>query len=493
MAQAQAASFGSKTAEARSKMKPGGGKKEVNWPKLLICAAVGVILWFIPAPAGLEAGGWHVFAIFLATILALIIKPAPLGTVAIVSIAVCVVTGATTLKDGLSGFSNSTIWLIVIAFFISRGFIKTGLGSRIAYLFIRAFGKRTLGLVYSLAATDLVLSPAMPSNTARNGGILFPIVQSLAHTFGSSPEQGTSKKIGSFLILAMYNVDLVCSAMFLTSMAANPLAASLAADQGVTIDWLGWASAAIIPGLIGVVVIPLLVYKLEKPEITQTPDAGPWAASKLKELGPLSMGEKKMIGVFVLILVLWIAGSSINLNATTTGFIGLGVLLLSGVLTIEDVKAEKAAWNTLIWFSALVMMSGQLNTQGFIPWFGDLMGNAVGGMSWVAAGSILALVYFFIHYIFASQTAHVTALYAVFLTVAIAVGVPPMLAALVLGMFGNINASLTHYACGPAAIMFGAGYVSQSKWWTVGLCTAVANIVIFMGIGSIWWKVLGLW
>lgn len=489
---AEAKAFNQKTVAAKEQLKKSGGKQEVNWIKLLICVALGAIIWFIPVPEGLEAGAWHLFAIFVATILALIIQPVPLGTAAIIAITICILTGTTTVKEGLAGFADSTIWLIVIAFFISRGFIKTGLGSRIAYLFVSKFGKKTLGLAYSLAATDLILSPAMPSNTARNGGIIFPIVTALANTFGSRPEDGTAKKIGSFLVLALFNVDLVCSAMFMTSMAANPLAASLAADQaGVNLTWGDWALAAIVPGLVAMVVIPWVVYKLETPEIKETPNAGPWAMGKLKEMGPVTLGEKKMICVFILILALWMTGSLTGISATTTGLIGLSVLLLSGVLSWEDVKAEKSAWNTLVWFSALVMMAGQLNTKGFIPWFGNLMGGIVGGMPWVAAGLILALVYFFVHYIFASQTAQVTALYAVFLTVAIAAGVPPLLAAVVLGMFGNLNASLTHYACGPAAIMFSSGYVTQGKWWTVGLITGIVNIVIFLTIGSAWWMLLG--
>ncbi len=491
---AKAKAFGQRTAAAKAKQKSGGPQKEVNWINLAISVAIGVALWFVPAPAGLAQQAWHMFAIFAATIVALIIKPMPMGSIAICAISICVLTGTTSLKDGLSGFGNSTIWLIVIAFFISRGFIKTGLGSRVAYIFVNKFGKKTLGLSYALAATDLVLAPAMPSNTARAGGIVFPIVQSLSRAFGSRPDDGTANRVGSFLHLTAYQVDMVTSAMFMTSMAANPLAVQLAAEAaGIEITWVGWFLAAIVPGLIALVVVPLVIYKLNPPEIKETPGAAAMAQEKLAEMGPMTLAEKKMIAVFVLVLVLWIAGSSIDLNATTTGFIGLSVLLLSGVLTWDDVKSEKGAWDTLVWFSALVMMAGQLNTLGMIPWFGELMSSLVGGMNWVVAGGLLALVYLFSHYLFASQTAHVTAMYAAFLTVAVAAGTPPMLAALALGFFGNLNGSLTHYACGPAPIFFGPGYVSQGKWWTIGLVVAVVNVVIWMGLGSAWWKVLGLW
>ncbi len=491
---ASATAFGQRTASAKAKQKPDGKLGGVNWINLLITVAVGAIIWFIPAPAGLEITAWHLFAIFVATIVGLIIKPLPMGAIAIMAITMCVLTGTVTLKEGLAGFSNTTIWLIVIAFFISRGFIKTGLGNRVAYLFVKKFGKKTLGLSYSLLATDLVLSPAMPSNTARAGGIVWPIVQSLSNTFKSRPDDGTGNRIGSFLHLTAFQGDMVTSAMFMTAMAANPLAVQLAADTaGIEITWVGWALAALVPGLVSLIVVPLVLYKLNPPEIKQTPDASQMAQAKLSEMGPMTMAEKKMIGVFVLILVLWIAGSSISLSATTTGFIGLSVLLLSNVLTWDDIKNEKGAWDTLVWFSALVMMAGQLNTLGLIPWFGDLMAGSVGGMNWVVALLILSLAYYFSHYLFASATAHVTAMYAAFLTVAIAAGAPPMLAALILGFFGNLFGSLTHYGSGPGPILFGAGYVSQGKWWSLGFVVSVINIVIWLGVGGMWWKVLGLW
>lgn len=172
---------------------------EVKYKKLAITLAIGVILWFIPAPQGLDQQAWRLFAIFVATIIGLIIKPMPMGSVAIIGLSAVVLTQTLEIGEALSGFQNKTIWLIVIAFFISRGFIKTGLGARIAYLFVRLFGKRTLGLSYSLIASDLMLSPAMPSNTARAGGIIVPIIRSLSEAYGSRVEDGTERKVGAFL------------------------------------------------------------------------------------------------------------------------------------------------------------------------------------------------------------------------------------------------------------------------------------------------------
>lgn len=476
------------------KKKLGQTSWDLNWFTAIITFAVGIIIWFIPAPAGLDIQAWHLFAIFAATIVGLIAKPLPMGAVAITAITMTVITGTLPLRDALSGFSNSTIWMIVMAFFISRGFIKTGLGRRVAFFFVKHFGKKTLGLGYSMAATDLVLSPAMPSTTARAGGVVWPIILSLSRAYGSRPDDGTANKMGAWLHVTEAQCNAITCAMFVTAMAANPLCVQLAQSTvGIDITWGGWAIAALIPGIVSLIVIPLVTYKLCPPEIKETPSAHEFAQKNLDELGSVSNQEKIMIAVFFLILILWIGGTSWGISATTTAFIGLVVLLFTGVLSWDDVKKETGAWNTLIWFAALVMMATQLNTLGFIPWLSNGVAGSISGLPWQPALIILALVYFFSHYLFASATAHVSAMYGAFLAVAVAAGAPAMLAALLLGYISSLYDSLTHYAGGPSPVLFGAGYVSQGKWWTVGLVCGLINLVIWGVIGGAWWKVLGLW
>jgi len=438
--------------------------------------------------------GLHLFAIFVTTIAGIILKALPMGAVAMIGIAVTALSGTLSIADSMSGFSDVVIWLIVLAFFISRGFIKTGLGARIAYSFMALLGRRTLGLSYGLAATDLVLAPAIPSNTARGGGIIMPVMASLARAYGSLPGDASAKRMGAFLTLTAYQVNCITSAMFLTAMAANPLAQKLAGDLKVTLTWGGWALAALVPGMVALIVVPFLLYKLMRPEITETPEAVEMAKGKLTDLGPIKRQEWMMLGVFVMLLVLWIFAKQLgDINATTSALAGLAVLLLTGVLNWDDIKAETGAWDTLVWFAALVMMASFLNKLGMVPWFSKTMGGMVAGQGWIAAFLVLALVYFYSHYFFASNTAHVASMYAAFLGVSIAAGAPPVLAALVLAFFSNLFAGMTHYGTGPAPVLFGTGYVELGPWWRMGLLISVVNIVIWVGVGGLWWKVLGLW
>lgn len=475
------------------------------WVRFAIPVALGVIIWFLPHPAGIgelaaegfEGDGsqaWQLLAIFVATIVAIILKPLPMGALCMIGMAVVAVTGTLTINDTLSGFANTTIWLIVMAFFISRGVIKTGLGRRIALFFVSKLGKKPIGVAYGMALTDLVLAPATPSNTARAGGIIMPIITSISKQYGSEPNGPTSKRVGAYFMQTAFIANCVTSAMFLTAMAANPLAQELAAGQGVEITWGNWALAAIVPGLTSLLVVPIILLKIFPPEITDTAEAAADAKSQLDALGSFSRDERIMAGTIIGLLALWTLGDPLlGLAATTTAMVGLSVLLVVNVLTWQDVKEETQAWDTLVWFAALVMMASFLNTLGLIPWISGEMSELVGGLNWVVAFVILTLVYWYSHYMFASNTAHVSAMYAAFLATAIATGAPPLFAGLVFGFISSLFATLTHYAAGPAPVLFGTGYVPLASWWRNGFAMSIVLIAIWTLVGGGWMKVIGLW
>ena len=321
-------------------------KKLLNW---IIPAVFGIGLWFIPTPEGLTPQSWHLFAIFVAYYRRLYYS-------AITDwwrIHRCYYCGCfdryVENRRSYLGFANSAIWLIVGAFLFSRGFIKTGLGKRIAYNLISAFGSSSLRLAYALALSDLILAPATPSNTARVGGVIMPITTSLAKAFGSEPQDGP-RKIGSFLMQSIYQVNTITSAMFQTSMAGNTLVAALALQSfGIGITWGDWAMAAIVPGVIALIIMPYFIYKVYPPEIKDAREAQQMIKEELKGLGKMSFQEWVMLGVFILALVLWATSQFTHLDATTVAFLGISILLATGVLIWDDVKSEKGAWDTLVW------------------------------------------------------------------------------------------------------------------------------------------------
>jgi DASS family divalent anion:Na+ symporter len=381
--------------------------------------------------------------------------------------------------------------LVILAFFISRGVIKSGLGRRVALLFMRVLGTRTIGLGYGLAFTELVVAPAMPSITARAGGVMLPITRAVSEVLGSQPNDKSRTRIGRYLIVCAFHANIITAGMFITAMAGNPLAVKLAADQGVTITWLDWALAAFAPGFVCLLVIPIALLWLAPPAVLRTPDAPALAKRELSAMGPMSVHELLMSAIFLCLLVLWVFGGQLKINATLAAALGVSVMFVTRVLTWQDALEEKSAWDTMIWIGLLIMLASKLNEYGMVTWFGKEFGAGLEGRRLIAVYAFVAIIYLYSHYFFASATAHVSALYPLSLALLITAGVPPFAGAIALGALSNICGCLTQYAIGSGPVMFGAGYVTQGEWWRIGFIMSVIYLAIWPVIGPLWWMLLG--
>ena len=458
-----------------------------------IVLAVGLAIWLFPLPSGLTPAAWHLFAIFVAVILGFILKPLPGGAIVILGVGVSALVGAQTPREALSGFSDETIWTMAAAFFLATGFAKTGLGRRVAYLIIYAIGNKTLRLSYAVMLSDAVMAPGIPSNTARVGGLLYPVVQSLCSAFGSEPGP-TSRKIGAYLMLVTFMSDTIVSSIFMTASAANLLVIALAESTfGVKVTWGMWFLGAIVPGLVAFLVMPYLIYKLYPPEIKETPEARQLATAELRKIGKMKAAEKILIGIFLAMLVLWCTMKFTHIDAVVVALLGTGAMLATKVIDWKDALAEKHAWDTLVWMGGMVALAHGLSKLGLMKWFADAVGGSLHGVGWPIALVLLVLCYLYAHYAFASVAAHVTALFLPLAAVGIAAGAPKLLLVMTFGYATHLTMSLTHYSCGPAPIYFGAGYVDQATWWKFGLLVSLVNVVIWGGIGVPWLKVLGVW
>lgn len=461
--------------------------------KWAVVVGVALGIAFTPPPEGVTPQAWRLLAIFAATIVGSIVRPLPGGAVVLLGVTALALTGTLSPVDALRGYADPIVWLVLAAFFISRGMVKTGLGRRIALLFVRAIGQSSLGLAYALALTDMTLASIIPSNGARSGGIIFPIAKSIAETYDSRPGP-TAGRLGAFLMPLLYQTDVIVCAMFLTGQASNVLIAAFAQKvTGIELSYASWLVAGLAPGLVSLAVVPLLLYRVNPPEVKRTPAAAEFAADELRRMGRMSLHERLMLLVFAVVAGLWMTTGWHGINYAVVALVGICVLLLSGVLDWEDVISERGAWDVFIWYGGLVRMAEALGETGLTKRFAESAAAFTAGWVWWAALAGLLLVYFYAHYGFASITAHATAMYTPFLVVIIAAGAPPALALLSLAYFSNLNASLTHYGTTPAPIWFGAGYVKQRTWWMLGLLVSVPNIIIWTVVGFAWWKLLGWW
>lgn len=464
------------------------GKKLIA---VIIPIAIGGIIWLSPVPEGLTPQAWHMFAIFAATIAAILTQPLPSGAVMLIALCVTIFTNTLTEAKALSGFSSGTVWLIFCAYILSLGFVTSGLGNRIAYKMLSLFGGSSLGIAYSLGVSDLIMAPAMPSVTARSGGIIFPIARSINVVLGSAPGE-TGKKIGDFLTMVCFQFTPITGAIFLTGMAANPLVTSLAKNSlQVEITWGGWFIAAVVPAMVCFCLMPLLLYKMLNPELKRTPEAKEMGRRSLETLGPMTRVEIKVAIGFILALAGWGTSLITGLSATSIG-LGLAAYLFAvGAVDWKALLKDHAAWDTVIWFSVIISLAGGLSELGFIKWMAAILGDSVDGFGAIQTFVLLGVLYIYVHYLFATATGHVAALYVPFAATAIAAGAPPMMVAICFGIFSNLMWSTTEYGGGPGPIYFSQGYFERARFYKINFVIVTFNVFLIFVVGLAWWKLLG--
>jgi DASS family divalent anion:Na+ symporter len=442
-------------------------------------------IWFAPFPEGLTAQAWHLFAIFATAIVSVVVGAFPILTSSVLAVAAAVLTGTVPPADAYAGFGNPTILLIVVAFLVARAVVKCGLGQRLGYRAITLFGRSTLGLSYSIFVVDALIAPAFPSNTARSG-VLYPLAFSVAEAAGAKPGDPSRARLGRFLMFSGIASLMLSSALWLTAMAANPLGAEMAKVHGVDIGFGSWLIASSLPTLAGMVLLPLLLYKVTGPEVRATPEAPAEARRALAALGPLTSDQKIVAGTFVGMVILWGAAGTFGIDTTAVAFLGLGVLLACGALTLDDIAKEGDVLATFIWFAALFTLSDQLNKLGFMAFLGERLAFRMGGMTPLVAGITLVVCYTALHYLFVSQTAHLLALFGVFLGVGVRLGVPAAPLAYHLLFATNYFSSITPQGSSANLLFAGSGYLSQGDLYKLGALATGFCLLLYLVVGTPW-------
>ena len=478
--------------------------------KAIAPVAIAIILAFLPTPTGLPEYAWHYFAIFAGVILALMLEPLPGGAVGLIGITVVATLAPYTLyspaelaKPGfspanaaltwaLSGFSNATVWLIFAAFMFALGYEKTGLGRRIALLLVKLLGHRTLTLGYGIALADTVLAPFTPSNTARSAGTIFPIIENLPGLYQSKPNDPSARVIGSYIMWVAIAATSVTSSLFLTALAPNLLAVEIVNKTAhFNISWMQWFTTIAPAGILLLIAVPLLAYWLYPPEVKVSEKIPHWAANELGKLGALSLHEIIVAVLVVMALALWIFGAD-YVNSTTVALIVVAFMLVTKVFTWDDMLKDAPAWNTLAWFATMVALADGLSRVGFVKWFAELVGHQIIGLSTTTAMLVLVMVFFFSHYVFASVTAHVTAVLPVMLAVGATVpGLQIQQYALLLCLTLGIMGIITPYGTGPSPVYYGSGYLPSADFWRLGAVFGLIFFVVFIVVTVPWLLFIG--
>ncbi len=459
--------------------------------KMIVPLVALLVLWFVPVPEGLTVKAWHFLAIFMAVVIGLIVEPVPAALVGFTGISLVAILGlmgssGDNIKWALSGFSNSVIWLIFAAFMFAMGYKKTGLGKRISLVMIKYMGKNSLGLGYAVAVSDLILSPFMPSNTARSAGTIYPVASNIPLVFNSTPDN-EPRKLGAYISWVAIASTCVTSSMFLTALAPNLLAVDMIQKgTGNLISWSAWASIMLPIMLPLFIITPWLVYAIYPPTQKKSPEAPVWAAKQLKELGTISGKEILMAVLAIIALSLWIFGKKLGIHSTTAAISVVSVMILSNIITWDDVISNKTAFNVLIWFASLVAMASGLKKVGILEWIGKSAEIYLANMSPTMLIISMLVMFFLLHYFFASTTAHTTALMPIFLAIAVKLIAPEQMVPFSILLAGSLGLMgiITPYATGPCPMWYGAGYISQGRWWALGAIFGALYLGVII-IGSL--------
>jgi len=447
--------------------------------------ALALAIWFTPVPEGLTRQAWQLFAIFAAAIFSVIINAFPLLTSALLAGAAAVISHTVPPAKAFAGFSNGSVLLVVSAFLVARSVVKSGLGRRLSLFMVGAFGRSSLGLAYSIFITDAVIAPAFPSNTAR-GGVLYPIVLSLAQDLGSTPRDPARRRLGGFLMFSGMASLSVSSALWLTATSANPIGVEVAEQLNLKIDFSSWLIAASVPALAAVLSLPLVLYKLYPPGVKVTPEAPAAAREALRSMGPLTRDEKVVATAFVLMVAGWVFGRAMGLDGTAVALAGLGGLLATSVLSLDDISREGDTLATFLWLAILFALSAQLNELGFMGYVGERLANRLSGVSWPAAFVALVVLYVLMHYLFVSQSSHVLALFGVFAGVGVRSGVPAPLMAFSLLFASSYFSTITPQGGSQNIIFVGSAYLTQRELYRLGALTTGFCMLVFLAVGTPW-------
>ena len=460
---------------------------------ILSIIAIGILVFFILSSMlsinvehSLSYKAITYVVIFFMVITALVIEvlpPSLIGLIGVVTIASINIVGTPkeAVSWALSGFSNSVIWLIFTAFMLAKGYAKSGLGRRVALLLIKYLGKRTLTLGYAVAAIEFILAPFIPSNTARSAGTICPIIKNIPILYDCTPTRDR-RKIGSYLMWVGIASTCVTSTLFLTGLAPNLLAVSIVEKSiGLKINWMSWFKLTAIPFTALLMLVPLLTYIIYPPTVKKSNHIIDWVNDEISKLKSIKRSEVLMMIFSILALCLWLFAGK-YLHSTMVAMLVLVLMVLCKVITFDDIINHSSAWSIFIWFATLVALAGGLKTVGFLSWVGDISNYYLHGLKPIYIFISIILIFYIIHYCFASVTAHTTALLPIMITIANNTLPSNMITPLVYSLVFSLGIMgiLTPYASGPSPIWYGAGYISSREYWKLGLIFGSLFLVVLL-------------
>jgi DASS family divalent anion:Na+ symporter len=466
---------------------------KLRFAKIAVLLIVAGIFFSYPVPDGLSVTAWHLFGVFVALILGLILQPYPEPTLLLL-ITTLASMFVLPLREILVGYTDAMLWLTLVAMMIGTGLKKSGLTRRLGLMLISRFGKTTLRIGYILSFVDLLLATSIPASPARTGGLVYPLAEGVIDASSSgNPED--KRRTGAYFTLLAFVVSMLTGSLFMTGMGPNLINVKLAQDVlGITVSWPLWTMGAL-PGVIGFLLTPYIIYKLCPPATDCMGAVRERARRELGGMGSVSGSEWTAAGIFFTILILWSTSTVTKIDSTLVAFIGISLMLVTGVLDWNDLAESKDMWSFLIWFGAILGFSAALTKLGFFSWFAGIIKLMLptAGLGEYTILLIVAALAILPHYFFVSYTGYVVAFSPLIFSFVAATDIPRFPAFFILAYLMIISCTLTHYGNALGPFLMEKGYNDKKTWWGAGTLITVLHAVLYLTLGLLYWKFIGLW
>ena len=452
----------------------------IQYKKIALILLTAITACFIlPSYTTLSPQGVRMVVIFLTAMVGIIFEVCHQILWLFLMIVIASATGTVSANSCFSGFTNIVPWLLFAVLSVSSVITSTTLGLRLAYFFMKKFGHSVWGLSYSIAFTELLAAPVLPSNTARAASIGLPLATSLSKYISSNVPGVSEKAIGRYLSIFYSFCNTISSGLFYTAMISNALITEITSSAGIKFTWFSWFKYMVIPYSIILLLIPIVLKYLCGLKVGTLGKLQQQAKENYEQLGIISNKEKIILSIFGCMLILWILAEYIHIPVLTTTLLGLCTLVFLGILNMKDVLSNYNAFNSMMLLGILISLVNCLVSTGVIDWFNSFISNHLTGLSVNTSFILLTAIYFFAQFFFTGESAKIVALYAPFFTTGLTIGINPMMLAITLASFSSASDFLATYVCPTSLTMASTGYISLQKWLKCGLPMSIIFLLVW--------------
>jgi solute carrier family 13 (sodium-dependent dicarboxylate transporter), member 2/3/5 len=484
--------------------KPGIKKTLETWG-LLLAVVVLVSMLMRGAPTGLSVQGYRVIMVLIFMIILWITESVSYNVSSIYLIASMTLLLGFSIDNGkligtskalamsLSGFSSSSWILAAAALFIAAAIENTGLGRRIGYSILSLVGAKAKNVIFGFILMCFILSLFIPAQVA-NAALMTAIAVGVIQAFGIDRKGNLAKCL---LLSVAFSIGFSGMGILTAGIAPVQAVKFIEDATGVKISWLQWSMYGLPFSIALATVLFFLILKLFPPEIKAIDGGKEKIKEQLKQLGPITAQEKKLLIIMLITICLWATGDKLHkIDSSTAAVLALGAIFFPPFkITSWRELSDKVSWGTLILFGGANSLGTYLLNTGAAAWIAENTIISLGVANWPKLGIAAAGIFFFAIFAlaFSSRSAAVAALIPTAIGFAQGLGGDIPVWGLALLLYYTIQFSVLLPVNTPISmIAYSSDTFSSSDMFKLAVPLVISAIVLALIFAGTYWKWLGM-